>query len=112
MKRIIKKIFIVIYIYLAFWLGIIQDFYFGVEYLLNLFQKKAIIGSFPFMFGWTAIMLWGFLKPIERRATLLLTGILVTFMFAEKLILSFLTKYDGNSYIHILGMLLGFHLIF
>jgi len=60
------------------------------------------------MFGWTAIMLWGFLKPIERRATLLLTGILVTFMFAEKLILSFLTKYDGNSYIHILGMLLWF----
>ncbi|MFX0069761.1 MAG: hypothetical protein ACFFAO_01595 [Candidatus Hermodarchaeota archaeon] len=103
-----QKLIALIYIYFSYWLGIIQDFYYGVMYFLNIINNQEISGSFPFMFGWTAIMFWGVLKPIERRATLFLTGLLVSFMVVQNFLLLSISKFEGNPYIQIFGALLWF----
>jgi len=107
-----KKAVALIYIYFSYWLGIIQDFYYGMVYLLNTINNKEVSGSFPFMFGWTALMFWGVLKPIERRITLFLTGLLVSFMFVRNLLLLSLSKFEGNPYIQLFGAFLWFSAYF
>lgn len=101
-----KKDIALIYVGFAYWLGIAQDFYYGVEYLLDLLRNQEATGSFPFMFGWTAIMLWGVAKPVERRAVLLLTGVLAVLMLIENLVLLSAGKLEGNPYVPIGGALL------
>lgn len=111
-KQDYKTVIALIYIYFAYWLGIIQDLYYGVKYLSHLFANQEISGSFPFMLGWTAFMFWGVLKPIERRATLFLTGLLVTLMFVENIVLFSMSKFNGNPYLPIFGALLWFSAYF
>ncbi len=107
-----RKTIALIYIYFSYWLGIIQDFYYGMVYLLNTINNQEVSGSFPFMFGWAALMFWGVLKPIERRATLFLTVLLVILMLARNMLLLSISKFEGNPYIPILGALLWFSAYF
>jgi hypothetical protein len=58
------------------------------------------------MLGWTILMIWGVVKPLERRWVLLLTSALVLFMFIEKMIL-FVSGENGEfPFINIIGILL------
>ncbi len=97
-----------IYVYFAYWFGIAQDFYYGIVYLSRLVSNQETQGSFPFMFGWTSAMIWGVMKPVERRVTLFLTGLLVTFMLAENLILLSFSKHVSNPLMPIAGAFLWF----
>jgi hypothetical protein len=76
--------------------------------MLKAWLRGGSLGSFPFMFVCTALMFWGVLKPIERRATLFLTGLLGTFMVAEKTSLAFLLKSEGYLYMQMFGAFLWF----
>lgn len=100
--------FALLYIYFAYLLGIIQDLYYGMKYFILILQNHDISGSFAFMLGWTALMLWGIIKPIERRIVLLLTSLLVTFMFIENILIFSFSKFDGNPFIKLIGVLLWF----
>jgi hypothetical protein len=101
-----KLAFYVIFILFAYWLGILQDFYYAAIYFIVLISTHKVEGSFPFMLGWTILMLWGVVKPLERRWVLLLTSALVLFMFIEKLIL-FVSGENGEfPFINIIGILL------
>lgn len=101
-----KFAFLAIYILFAYWLGILQDFYYAAIYFGDLISKQKGEGSFPFMLGWTILMLWGVMKPFERRIVLILTSALVSFMFIEKLIL-FINDESGEfPFVKVLGILL------
>lgn len=103
-----KIFFSLLYIYFAYLLGIIQDLYYGIKYFMLILLNHDIRGSFPFMLGWTALMLWGIIKPIERRIVLLLTSLLVTFMFIENILMFSYSNSDGNPFIKLTGILLWF----
>jgi hypothetical protein len=99
---------VLIYVFFAYWLGIAQDFYYGIVYLSRLVSLQEARGSFPFMFGWTSVMIWGVMKPVERRIALFLTGLLVVFMLVENLILLACLKYVSNPLMPIAGAFLWF----
>ncbi len=101
-----KFAFSVIYILFAYWLGILQDFYYAVIYFFSLVSKHKVEGSFPFMLGWTILMLWGVVKPLERRWILMLTSVLVLFMFIEKLVLFVSGENREFPFVNIMGILL------
>ena len=53
----------------------------GVDYQFAMFICSL------FMFGWTAILLWGFLKPEERKGLLLITSSLLLVSIILELIM-------------------------
>jgi hypothetical protein len=101
-----KLAFSLFFILFAYWLGILQDFYYAAIYFIILISTHKVEGSFPFMLGWTILMLWGVIKPLERRWVLLLTSALVLFMFIEKVILFVGGENREFPFINIIGFLL------
>ncbi|MBD3341495.1 MAG: hypothetical protein GF353_20495 [Candidatus Lokiarchaeota archaeon] len=82
----------VILIRIAYWWGIIGDALLAIEMFFSAFMgsQSPFIGlgltlmggskyqyamclAATFMLGWTLLLIWGERKPIERRATILLT---------------------------------------
>ncbi len=94
------------FVFFAYGLGVIQDAYYGVRYLINLIQGGRREGSFPFMLGWTFLMLWGIRRPLERRIVLLLTAVLVVFMFVEDLVQFAAGTLQGFPFVRIAGIAL------
>jgi hypothetical protein len=87
----------------SFAIGAIADFAVGVNWLLITigYDIPNFISSFSgsgtdyrfamyistmFMFGWTAIMIWGFLKPLERSGLLMITVALLALSIVIELI--------------------------
>jgi hypothetical protein len=88
---------------LSFIIGVIADFAVGIDWLLISlgYRIPNLISSFNgqgadyrfamyictmFMFGWTAILFWGYLKPLERRGLLIITsGLLLISIVVELL---------------------------
>jgi len=101
-----KEIKYYIFIVFAYLIGIIQDLFLGVRYLLDIWRRIELTGSFPFMTAWGLLMIWGLKKPIERKAVLLFTCILVLFMFIEEISLSYLQENLKIPLIRIFGILL------
>ena len=84
-----------LFLKLSFIVGTIADFIVGINWLLislgysipNLissfkgsgtdYQFAMYIGTM-FMFGWTALLFWGYLKPLERRGLLIITAVLLS----------------------------------
>lgn len=79
---------------LSFIIGAIADFAVGINwFLISLgYDIPNLLSSFKgegadyrfamyictmFMFGWTAILFWGYLKPLERRGLLIITSVLL-----------------------------------
>ena len=80
---------------LSFIIGTIADFIVGINWFLislghnlpNLissfrgtgtdYRFAMYIGTM-FMFGWTVILYWGYLKPLERRGLLIITAVLLS----------------------------------
>lgn len=83
-----------VFLKLSFMIGTIADFVVGVNWLLislghnipNLissfrgtgtdYRFAMYIGTM-FMFGWTVLLFWGYLKPVERRGLLMITAVLL-----------------------------------
>lgn len=79
---------------LSFIVGILADFAVGINWLLislgygipNLlssfkgegadYRFAMYIGTM-FMFGWTVLLFWGYLRPLERRGLLIITSVLL-----------------------------------
>jgi len=93
----------------AYWLGIVADafwalvllfpqlfgsFVFNPEFDSNL-QERLIMGiGGVLMTGWTLLLIWGVMKPIERRMVILLTAIPVVFGLG---IISLIGYLNGNA---------------
>ena len=88
-----------IVIKIAYIVGIILDGLMGIDMFLYSFFGKSIylqnqnipisssttqpvmmLGT-ALMIGWTFLLLWGLLKPIERKGTLIITAIPVVFLY-------------------------------
>ena len=80
---------------LSFIIGTIADFIVGINWflislgygipnLISSFQGEGTDYRFAmyigtlFMFGWTAILFWGYLKPLDRRGLLIITSALLS----------------------------------
>lgn len=85
----------VVFLRLSFIVGVIADFVVAINWLLialgysipNL--MAGVVGSGPdyrfamyistmFMFSWVLILAWGYLKPLERRALLMISASMLT----------------------------------
>lgn len=85
---------------LSFLIGTVADFIVAINWLLisQGFQSASIISGFQssgpayeftmflcslFMFGWTAILFWGYFNPIARRDLLIITSsmLLISIIF-------------------------------
>jgi hypothetical protein len=92
-KNMIKKNQYV-FLKLSFAIGTIADFIVGINWLLISlgYNISNVISSYKgagtdyrfamyigtmFMFGWTALLFWGYLKPLERRGLLIITSVLL-----------------------------------
>ena len=88
-----------IVIKIAYIIGIILDGLMGIDMFLYTFFGKSIylqnqnipisssttqpvmmLGT-ALMIGWTFLLLWGLLKPIERKGTLIITAFPVVFLY-------------------------------
>jgi hypothetical protein len=88
-----------IVIKIAYIVGIILDGLMGFDMLLYTFLGKSLylqnqnipisssntqpvmmLGT-ALMIGWTILLLWGLLKPIERKGTLIITAFPVVFLY-------------------------------
>ena len=88
-----------IFIKIAYIVGIILDGLMGFDMLLYTFLGKSLylqnqnipisssntqpvmmLGT-ALMIGWTILLLWGLLKPIERKGTLIITAFPVVFLY-------------------------------
>ena len=84
-----------LYLKLSFIIGTIADFIVGINWLLISlgYNIPNLISSFKgagtdyrfamyigtmFMFGWTVLLFWGYLKPLERRGLLVITAVLLS----------------------------------
>ena len=84
---------------IAYIIGIILDGMMGIDMFLYTFFGKSIylqnqnipisssttqpvmmLGT-ALMIGWTFLLLWGLLKPIERKGTLIITAFPVVFLY-------------------------------
>jgi len=84
---------------IAYIVGIILDGLMGIDMFLYTFFGKSIylqnqnipisssntqpvmmLGT-ALMIGWTILLLWGLLKPIERKGTLIITAFPVVFLY-------------------------------
>ncbi len=88
---------------LSFLIGAIADLVVGINWLLislghdipNLissftgtgrdYRFAMYIGTM-FMFGWTVLFFWGYLRPVERRGLLIITAILLLFSIIIELL--------------------------
>jgi len=85
----------VAFLKIGFIIGTIADFIVGINWLLislgynipNLISsfkgagtdyRFAMYISTMFMFGWTVLLFWGYLKPLERRGLLIITAVLLS----------------------------------
>ena len=81
----LKKL--VIYVNFSFMVGIIADLVEAIEMMffiigeVDVLKLDMIKPGFILMIGWTILMCWGILKPIERRSILLITAIPVASSF-------------------------------
>lgn len=92
-KKMIKNNQLV-FLKLSFIIGTIADFVVGINWLLISLGHNIpnLISSFKgagtdyrfamyigtmFMFGWTAVLFWGYLRPLERRGLLIITSVLL-----------------------------------
>ncbi|MBI1810958.1 MAG: hypothetical protein HY035_08205 [Nitrospirae bacterium] len=83
-----------LFLKLSFIIGTIADFIVGINWLLISlgYSIPSLISSFKgagtdyrfamyigtlFMFGWTVLLFWGYLKPLERRGLLIITAVLL-----------------------------------
>jgi hypothetical protein len=81
----------VLFLRISFIIGTIADFVVGTNWLLISlgYSIPNLISSFKgagtdyrfamyigtmFMFGWTVLLFWGYLKPLERRGLLIITA--------------------------------------
>lgn len=84
-----------VFLKLSFIIGTIADFVVGINWLLislgysipNLISSFKGVGTdyrfamyigTMFMFGWTVLLFWGYLKPLERRGLLIITAVLLS----------------------------------
>lgn len=84
-----------VFLKLSFIIGTIADFTVGINWLFISigYSIPNLISSFKgagtdyrfamyigtmFMFGWTALLFWGYLKPLERRGLLIITAVLLS----------------------------------
>jgi len=84
-----------LFLKLSFIIGTIADFIVGINWLLISlgYNIPNLISSFKgagtdyrfamyidtmFMFGWTVLLFWGYLKPLERRGLLVITAVLLS----------------------------------
>ena len=84
---------------IAYIVGIILDGLLGFDMFLYTFLGKSIylqnqnipisnsntqpvmmLGT-ALMIGWTVLLIWGFLKPIERKGTMMITAFPVVFLY-------------------------------
>jgi hypothetical protein len=88
---------------LSFIIGTIADFVVGTNWLLISFGYSIpnLISSFTgtgtdyrfamyiatmFMFGWTVLLFWGYLRPVERRGLLIITAVLLSISILVELL--------------------------
>ncbi|MFX1537289.1 MAG: hypothetical protein ACFFDI_24035 [Promethearchaeota archaeon] len=77
----------VIYVNISFWVGIIADLLEAIEMMVFIFSEPSVSDlaliepGFVLMVGWTVLMIWGVLKPIERKDILIITAFPVAFLF-------------------------------
>ena len=84
-----------LFLKISFIIGTIADFIVGINwFLISLgYSIPNLISSFQgagtdyrfamyigtmFMFGWTVLLFWGYLKPLERRGLLIITAALLS----------------------------------
>ena len=84
-----------LFLKLSFIVGTIADFIVGINWILISlgYNIPNLISSFKgagtdyrfamyidtmFMFGWTVLLFWGYLKPLERRGLLVITAVLLS----------------------------------
>jgi len=87
----------------SFIIGAIADFIVGINWLLISMGHKYpnIISSYAgtgadyqfamyigtlFMFSWTAILFWGYFRPVERRVLLLIAAVLLSISILVELL--------------------------
>jgi hypothetical protein len=92
-----------LFLKLSFIIGAIADFVVGINWFLislgygipNLISsfrgagtdyRFAMYISTMFMFGWTALLFWGYLKPLERRGLLIITAVLLSISIIIELV--------------------------
>jgi|ERR1039457_428302 hypothetical protein len=83
-----------LFLKLSFIIGTIADLLVGINWLLISlgYSIPNLISSFKgagtdyhfamyistmFVFGWTVLLFWGYLKPLERRGLLIITAVLL-----------------------------------
>jgi hypothetical protein len=88
---------------LSFIVGAIADLIVGINWLLISlgYSIPNLISSFKgagtdyrfamyigtmFMFGWTVLLFWGYLKPLERRGLLIITAVLLSISITIELL--------------------------
>jgi hypothetical protein len=72
----------IVFLRIAYWIGIIADAYMAIKLLLipynsNLPFSPEMETVSSLMIGWTILLIWADRKPIERRAILLLTIMMI-----------------------------------
>jgi len=111
---------------LAYWLGIVADTFWAVVLLFpQLFgslvfnpefdpnlQIRLIMGiGGVLMTGWTFLLIWGVMKPIERRMVILLTAFPVVFGLGIISLIGYLNGNTANLWILIKTMILFLSMI-
>lgn len=110
---------------ISFLIGVVADFIVAVNWLLISlgYEIPSIISGHQstganyqfvvficslFMFGWTAILFWGYLQPEERRGLLLITSIMLIISIVGEIIFFFELLYSTGF---VIGVLLRVALI-
>lgn len=92
-----------LFLKISFIVGTIADFIVGINWLLISlgYVIPSLVSSFQgtgtdyrfamyigsmFMFGWTVILFWGYLKPLERRGLLIITATLLAISIITELL--------------------------
>jgi len=93
-----------LYLKLSFIIGTIADYIVGINWLLISlgYNIPNLISSFKgagtdyrfamyigtmFMFGWTVLLFWGYLKPLERRGLLVIAAVLLSISIIIEILL-------------------------
>jgi hypothetical protein len=104
-----------LFLKLSFAIGTIADFVVGVNWLLISlgYNIPNLISSFEgsgtdyrfamyigtiFMFSWTVLLAWGYLKPLERRDLLAMAAVLLSISIAVEL-LFYRNLLDGTGFL-------------
>jgi hypothetical protein len=86
----------IIFIKITYWFGAIMDLLVAVSMTLYIFfdinlglnlpaitleNKTLLVWGLGLMWGWTILLIWGNMKPIERRSLILITLVPVLFLY-------------------------------